>query len=65
MRRHDGAVQDAGVVFDDCHLPDDDSLPDVHVASDAGGLDDGARADVDMVSHSQGQVCEGTAEEKG
>lgn len=50
IRGHDGAVEDADVVFNDGELADDDVLADVDVASDGGGLDDGSFADKDVVA---------------
>lgn len=54
VRRDDGAIEDAGVVLDDGHLSDDDALPNMNMTADAGGLDNGALPNVDVVSHSQG-----------
>lgn len=50
IRGHDGAVEDADVVFDDGELADDDVMADVDVASDCGGLDNGSFADKDVVA---------------
>lgn len=50
IRGHDGAVEDADVVFNDSELADDNVLADVDVASDRGGLDDGSFADKDVVT---------------
>lgn len=52
IRRHDGAVEDPDVVFDDGKLADDDVCADVDVASDGGGLDDGSFTDEDVVAQS-------------
>lgn len=48
---HDGAIEDAHVVFDDCKLVDNDVVTDIDVGTDGGGLDNGAFADKNVVAN--------------
>ena len=54
-----GAVEDADVILDNGELAHDDSGADVYMAADGGGLDDGALANEDLITQSEGKVGEG------
>ena len=56
--RHNGAVKDAAIILDDGKLTDSNPLADVHVVSYAGGLNDRALADEDVIAHPEGHVGE-------
>jgi len=58
--REDGAFQNAHVVLDDGELANHRVLADVDVAPNGSGLDDGARADEDVVAHAERHVGKGS-----
>lgn len=62
VRGHNGAVEDAHIVFDNGELVDDGIMTNVNVGADGGSLDDGALADKDVVADSQGHVGKGAKE---
>lgn len=63
---HDGAIENADIVLDNGKLINNGVVANVDVRTDAGGLDDGALANKDMVANAKGHVSEDTAvDERG
>lgn len=58
IRRDHCAVEDLDIVLDNGKLANGAGLADLYVVPDGGGLDDGALADKDVVSHAQRHVGE-------
>lgn len=54
--RDHGAVEHTNIVLDDGELVHDGVGANVNVGSDAGGLDNRALADKDVVAHAEGHV---------